>query len=100
MTSKSCGGLLEDRDARDDDGLVNDNDDDGTDDSDDIDRNDDEGRADGVQRGLSKCVSTAAELCRTKSRHSANRYASNVFPKTMMMMMMMAIMVMMMMVMT
>ena len=43
MTSKSCGGLLEDRDARDDDGLVNDNDDDGTDDSDDIDRNDDEG---------------------------------------------------------
>ena len=34
MTSKSCGGLLEDRDARDDDGLVNDNDDDGMDDSD------------------------------------------------------------------
>ena len=93
---------MEDRDARDDDGLVNDSDDDGTDDSDDndddstddsddIDRNDDEGRADGVQRGLSKCVSTAAELCRTKSRHSANRYASNVFPKTMMMMMVMMI---------
>ena len=34
MTSKSCGGLLEDRDARDDDGLVNDNDYDGMDDSD------------------------------------------------------------------
>ena len=34
MTSKSCGGLLEDRDARDDDGLVKDNDDDGMDDSD------------------------------------------------------------------
>ena len=76
-----------------------DNDDDGTDDSDDIDRNDDEGRADGVQRGLSKCVSTAAELCRTKSRHSANRYASNVFPKTMMMMMMMTMMMAMMMMM-
>ena len=93
---------MEDRDARDDDGLVTDNDDDGTDDSDDIDRNDDEGRADGVQGGLSKCVSTAAELCRTKSRHSANRYASNVFPKTMMMMMMMTMMMamMMMMVMT
>ena len=32
MTSKSCGGLLEDRDARDDDGLVNDNDDEDDDD--------------------------------------------------------------------
>ena len=40
---------MEGRDARDDDGLVNDNDDDSTDDSDDIDRNDDEGLDDGVQ---------------------------------------------------
>ena len=59
---------------------------DGDDDGDDDDGNDDH---DGVR--LSKCVSTAAELCRTKSRHSANRYASNVFPKMMMMMMMMMI---------
>ena len=93
--ARDDGGLVNDNDDDEDDdgdGLVNDTDDDGTDDSDDIDGNDDEGRADGVQRGLSKCVSTAAELCRTKSRHSANRYASNVFPKTMMMMMMMMVM--------
>ena len=54
------------------------------DDGDDEDGNDDH---DGVR--LSKCVSTAAELCRTKSRHSANRYASNVFPNMMMIMIMM-----------
>ena len=58
---------------------------DGGGDGDDDDGNDDH---DGVR--LSKCVSTAAELCRTKSRHSANRYASNVFPKMMMKMMAMA----------
>ena len=64
---------------------------DGGGDGDDDDGNDDH---DGVR--LSKCVSTAAELCRTKSRHSANRYASNVFPKMMMMTMMVMIMTMMM----